>query len=244
MFRQLSIQTIWKKNPKFWHWLRLIVLGAIVTGLVNPLIATAYINVATQDERYTNPDRVPQGKVAIVFGAGLLANGKPTPFLASRIETAVKLYQLNRVERLLMTGDNSTVAYNEVKSMQEYATVAYNEVKSMQEYAHELGVPLQNITLDYAGFSTYESCYRARKIFGVDRAVVITQNYHLPRTVYTCDRLGVKTVGLGTADLEIYGWRGMLPDWKREMFANVKALVEVNITRPRPTFLGSFEGIE
>jgi vancomycin permeability regulator SanA len=72
---------------------------------------------------------------------------------------------------------------------------------------------------------------------------VITQSYHLPRTVYTCDRLGIKTVGLGSPDLEIYGLWGMIPDFRREMLANIKALVEVNVTRPRPTFLGRFEGI-
>ena len=226
--RQILTETTWRRSPKFFRWARLVLVGSIVTILVSPLVATAYISIATNDDRYTQPEQVPVGKVAIVFGAGLLADGKPTNFLAARIETAVKLYQLDRVQKLLMTGDNGRVAYN--------------EVKSMQEYAHDLGVPMQDITLDYAGFSTYESCYRAHKVFGVHQAIVITQNYHLPRTIYTCDRLGIKTVGLGTPDIELYGLQSMIPDLKREMFANVKALVEVKITRPRPTFLGSFEG--
>lgn len=227
--RQGSSKIIWKRYSKFFLWVRLFLLVLIISVLVKPLIATAYIGIATQNDRYTHPEQVPQNKVAIVFGAGLRANGKPTAFLANRIEAAVKLYHLHRVHRLLMTGDNSRLTYN--------------EVVAMQQYAHDLGVPMADITLDYAGFSTYESCYRAHEIFGVDRAVVITQNYHLPRTVYTCDRLGVKTVGLGSPDLEIYGLWGMIPDFRREMFANIKALIEVNITRPRPTFLGRFEGI-
>lgn len=76
------------------------------------------------------------------------------------------------------------------------------------------------------------------------QAVVITQNYHLPRTVYTCQQLGVEAVGLGTKDIEIYGLQGMIPDLQREMLANVKALWEVNITRPKPTFLGRFEELK
>jgi vancomycin permeability regulator SanA len=96
-----------------------------------------------------------------------------------------------------MTGDNSTISYN--------------EVMAMKQYAHNLGVPIQDILLDYAGFSTYESCYRAHKVFDLHRAVVITQRYHLPRAVYTCRQLGVKAVGLGTPDREIYGLRGMIP---------------------------------
>ena len=222
-------QIIGIKSNQISRRLRLILLGSIVSVSIQPIVATAYIGISTDARRYAEPAQVPQKRVAIVFGAGLLANGKPTPFLAARIEAAVNLYQLGRVQKLLMTGDNSRVDYN--------------EVRSMQKYAHKLGVPVQDITLDYAGFSTYESCDRAHKVFGVHQAVVVTQNFHLPRTVYTCARLGVKTVGLGTPDVEIYGWQGMLPDFRREMLANVKALLEVNVTRPRPTFLGNFEGI-
>lgn len=223
-------QRIFTGSTKTLRLCQLLMLGAIVNVLVKPLVATAYINISTHDRRYLEPARVPPERVGIVFGAGLLKDGQPTPFLASRITAAVGLYHLDRVQKLLMTGDNSRVDYN--------------EVRSMQEYAHNLGVPMKDITLDYAGFSTYESCYRAHKVFGVHQAIVITQNYHLPRTVYTCDRLGIKTVGLGTPDLELYGWRGMMPDFKREMLANVKALLEVHITRPQPTFLGDFERID
>ena len=223
-------QRIFTGSTKTLRLCQLLMLGAIVNVLVKPLVATAYINISTHDRRYLEPARVPPERVGIVFGAGLLKDGQPTPFLASRITAAVRLYHLDRVQKLLMTGDNSRVDYN--------------EVRSMQEYAHNLGVPMKDITLDYAGFSTYESCYRAHKVFGVHQAIVITQNYHLPRTVYTCDRLGIKTVGLGTPDLELYGWRGMMPDFKREMLANVKALLEVHITRPRPTFLGDFERMD
>jgi vancomycin permeability regulator SanA len=195
----------------------------IIAALAIPIIATGYINLVTMSDRYIESDRVPQEDVAIVFGAGLSVDGTPSPMLADRVESAVKLYQSDRIHKLLMTGDNSAISYN--------------EVMAMKRYAHNLGVSNQNITLDYAGFSTYESCYRAHKVFDVHRAVVITQRYHLPRAVYTCRQLGVNTVGLGTPDREIYGLRGMIPYLLREMLANVKALSEIHLTRPHPTFL-------
>ncbi|MGF1589035.1 MAG: vancomycin high temperature exclusion protein [Pleurocapsa sp.] len=186
-------------------------------------IATGYINLVTIGDRYKALAQIPHEDVAIVFGAGLSVDGTPSPMLADRVESAVKLYQQGRIHKLLMTGDNSTISYN--------------EVVAMKQYAHDLGVPTRDITLDYAGFSTYESCYRAHQVFDVHRAVVITQNYHLPRAVYTCRQLGVNAVGLGTADREIYGLRGMIPYLLREMLANVKALSDIYLTRPHPTFL-------
>ncbi len=203
--------------------LLLIILWFAIGLLVLPIVTTGYINLATNSDRYFKLDRVPFEDVAIVFGAGLSADGTPSPMLADRVEAAVKLYQSDRIHKLLMTGDNSTISYN--------------EVLAMKQYAHSQGIPTKDIILDYAGFSTYESCYRAHKIFDVHQAVVITQNYHLPRAVYTCRQLGVKTVGLGTPDREIYGLRGMIPYLLREMLANVKALWNIHITRPHPTFL-------
>jgi vancomycin permeability regulator SanA len=200
-----------------------MLLWLAISTLAIPIMTTGYINLVTYSDRYRSSAQVPKEDVAIVFGAGLSADGTPSPMLADRVESAVELYQNGRIHKLLMTGDNSTISYN--------------EVMAMKQYAHNLGVPTQDITLDYAGFSTYESCYRAHKIFDVHRAVVITQRYHLPRAVYTCRQLGVKAVGLGTPDREIYGLRGMIPYLLREMLANTKALWEIHITRPRPTFL-------
>ena len=203
--------------------LRTIMLWLLVVALAIPVSSTGYITLVTSSDRYSQSDRVPQEDIAIVFGAGLSANGTPSPMLADRVKSAVELYQSDRIHKLLMTGDNSTIFHN--------------EVMAMERYAHDLGVPTKDIILDYAGFSTYESCYRAHKTFDVHRAVVITQRYHLPRAVYTCRHLGVNVAGLGTPDRERYGLRGMSPYWLREMLANVKALWEIHITRPHPTFL-------
>lgn len=213
-----------KKDVFFrvFYRLRLMLLWLVIGTFLIPIISTGYINLVTIGDRYRESAQIPHEDVAIVFGAGLSADGTPSPMLADRVESGVKLYQSGRIRKLLMTGDNSRISYN--------------EVVAMKRFAHDLGVPIRDITLDYAGFSTYESCYRAHKVFDVHRAVVITQNYHLPRAVYTCRRLGVNAVGLGTPDREIYGLRGMIPYLLREMLANVKALSEIHLTRPHPTF--------
>jgi len=210
------------------HW-RLGVLLSILAGILTPFALNLYINFTTQSRRYTEITEVPDEPVAIVFGAGVWEDGSPTPMLADRIRGAIDLYQMGRVQKILMTGDNATPEYNEVVAMQEYAI------------AH--GVPAEAIRLDYAGFSTYESCYRAREIFGIERAVLITQRYHLPRAVYTCNRLGIDAIGFGTPDWGKFRDDSMRFYVRRELLAVVKAVVEVHILRPKPTFLGPFEGM-
>lgn len=211
-------------NPRF------LFLLTLLSVVLTPVALNYYVRVVTSDRRYTEPDVVPTQPVAIVFGAGLWEDGTPTPMLADRVQAAVDLYQMSRIDKILMTGDNSSKDYNEVKAMQEYAV--------------EQGIPVEDITLDYAGFSTYESCYRAKEIFGVTRAVLVTQKYHLPRAVYTCSKMGVEAVGLGTPDWEKFENDSMRYYFLREVLAVLKALWFVHITRPKPTFLGPFEGIE
>ncbi len=217
-----------KGLTRHWHLslsLPLILLGALLT----PLALRSYVEASTYTRRYTNINQVPPEPVAIVFGAGVWEDGTPMPMLADRIQGAIDLYHLGRVRKILMTGDN--------------ATPEYNEVIAMQYYAHEQGIPLEDIKLDYAGFSTYESCYRAREIFGIEQAVLITQQYHLSRAVYTCNQLGIKAVGYGTPDWGKYQDESMRFYTQREMLAIIKALVELHILRPKPTFLGPFEGM-
>lgn len=205
----------------------LIRLAGIIAVVV--LAAIAAVPLTTQQFRFERAVDVPPTRVAIVFGAGIRPDGEVSPMLADRVEAAVELYQLGRVQKLLMTGDNSRVNYDEVNAMRRYAI------------AH--GVAENDITLDYAGFSTYESCYRARPIFGVEEAVLVTQRYHLPRAVYTCRALGMRATGLATPDWERVPWPAMVSYVTRETLATGKALWELHITRPLPTFLGPYEGI-
>jgi vancomycin permeability regulator SanA len=200
-----------------------------LSGVLLPCALVLYVGMATATRRYTDPAEVPARRVAIVFGAGVRPDGRPSPMLADRVEAAVQLYQLGRVQKILMTGDNSRIGYD--------------EPTAMRRYAERLGVPAHDITLDYAGFSTYESCYRARAIFGVQQAILITQRYHLPRALYTCRSLGIDGVGLGTPDWQRYRTVLMSIYTLREALATVRAVWMVHGAQPLPTFLGPYEGI-
>jgi vancomycin permeability regulator SanA len=205
-----------------WRWLA---LGLLLAPLL--LVLAVYLDTASY--RYEQVTLTPPARVAIVFGAGLRPDGSPSPMLADRVRAGVQLYQAGRVQKLLMTGDNSRADYNEVAAMRRAAIAA--------------GVPAADITLDHAGFSTYESCYRAIAIFGVRDAVLVTQRYHLPRAVYTCRQLGLEAVGLGTADWGVYAPQVLAVYSLREALATLNALWEVHLARPEPTYLGRFEGI-
>ena len=205
----------------FWQGLAL--------GLLVPAVSVAYVQWMTGAYRYGDRSTVPAARIALVLGAGVWADGTPTPMLADRLEGAIGLYHQGQVQKLLMSGDNGSQDYDEV-------TV-------MGNYAQQQGVNPGDITLDYAGFSTYESCYRAKVIFGMTEGIVVTQNFHLARSVYTCRTLGIDAVGLGTPDWNYYSGVTMRSLTLREVLAVVKALLELHILRPKPTFLGPYEGI-
>jgi vancomycin permeability regulator SanA len=170
---------------------------------------------------------VPPKRVAIVFGAGLWRDGSPTPVLRDRVATAAELYFAGKVEKLLMSGDNRYINYNEPGAMRAYAV--------------SLGVPEDAIVLDYAGRRTYDTCYRAREIFGLEDAILVTQRFHLSRALYTCNALGVKAVGV-PADHRTYSL-GPYIYWNlRELPATLTALWEVHVTHPLPV-LGKPEPI-
>ena len=211
------------------HWIRRSLIGTLLL-VVLPLGLSYYVDWSTSDLRFCNPQQVPPKPVAIVFGAEVYRNGQLSPMLAARVQQAVEVYRLGHVRKILMTGDNSRTDYDEVTAMKRYAA--------------ELGVPAEVIYLDYAGFSTYESCYRAREIFGVREAVVITQGFHLPRAIYTCGHLGIEVVGLETNDRGNYLKRVLARHMAREMLATVKALWDLHLRKPLPTFLGKYEGME
>jgi len=166
-------------------------------------------------------------KVAIVFGAGLSKDGSASPVLRDRVETAANLYFAGKVEKLLMSGDNRFVDHNEPGAMLNYAI--------------SLGVPSEDIVLDYAGRRTYDTCYRAKHIFQIDEAILVTQRYHLPRALVTCNGLGLKSTGVA-ADLRNYSDRSQTY-WKiREIPATLIAFTDVWLTKPLPV-LGQIEPI-
>ncbi len=201
----------------------LTALGLAILALTLPRLITALY----AGTRIVSLEEAPVKPVAIIFGAGLTRDGRPTRVLRDRVETAVQLYRMGKVQKLLMSGDNRFVDYNEPQAMKDYAL--------------ELGVPERDIVLDYAGRRTYDTCYRAREIFGVTKALLVTQKFHLPRALYSCNHLGVEATGIAAQNH--YFLKRSRAYWTlRELIATPVALWEVHISRPFPV-LGDPEPI-
>ncbi|WP_191871012.1 SanA/YdcF family protein [Streptomyces filipinensis] len=193
----------------------------VMAGCVLALLPATWLYVSTADRLRTTAD-APRAEVAVVFGAGLW-NGEPSPYLAHRLDAAAKLYRAGRVEVVLVTGDNSRKDYDEPDAMRAYLT--------------QHGVPGDRIVSDYAGFDTWDSCVRARKIFGVDRAVLVSQGFHIRRAVALCRAAGVDSYGVGVdAKHDVTWYYG----GTREVFAAGKAVLDA-VFHPDPTFLGPRE---
>ncbi|MFF9483756.1 vancomycin high temperature exclusion protein [Streptomyces sp. NPDC014676] len=204
-------------------WRRLV--QGVVAVCVLALLPAAWLRVTTDDRLRTTAD-VPRTDVAVVFGAGLW-DGEPSPYLAHRLDAAAELYRAGRIEVVLVTGDNSREEYDEPDAMRAYLT--------------RHGVPDARIVSDYAGFDTWDSCVRARKIFGVDRAVLISQGFHIRRAVALCETAGITSYGVGVDDRHDVTW---YYGGVREILAAGKAALDV-IFRPDPHFLGPREpGVE
>ena len=201
--------------------LTLILIVSLASLLLLALIVAfglrAWVNTIYASRIHTRPADVPLHQVAIVFGAGVRGD-RPTPVLADRVEAAVELYQAGRVQKLIMTGDNRFVDYN--------------EPAVMIAYARGLGVPGEDLVADYAGRRTYDSCYRARDVFGLNQAVLVTQGFHLNRALFICDRLGLEVVGYA-ADRRAYP--GSQWVWRlREVPALALAWWDTTIRKPVP----------
>jgi SanA protein len=165
------------------------------------------------------PDKVPAQRVAIVFGARVYNDGRLSAMLQDRVETAVQLYRAGKVQKLLLSGDNRFADYDEPGGMRDYAL--------------SQGVPAEDIQPDYAGRRTYDTCYRAKTIFQVDAAVLVTQDFHLPRALFICRNLGLEAVGV-SADIQPYTAMSLRWSEVREFLATIMALVDVIRRQPAP----------
>jgi vancomycin permeability regulator SanA len=194
---------------------------AVVAGCVLALLPSTWLYVSTSG-RIGTTAQAPRREVAMVFGAGLW-DGEPSPYLAHRLDAAAKLYRAGRIEVILVTGDNSRKDYDEPDAMRAYLT--------------RHGVPDRRIVSDYAGFDTWDSCVRAKKIFGVDRAVLISQDFHIRRAVALCEAAGVDSYGVGVAAKHDVTW---LYGGAREVLAAGKAALDA-VFEPDPRFLGPKE---
>jgi SanA protein len=208
-----------RRRIMFWS---LIAVGILVVLVgVFTLVANHLIINSADDYVIASPEDAPHAQCAVVLGARVFANGTLYAMTADRLEVAIQLYDLGKVDRLLISGDHGTTTYDEVNAMLEYAV--------------ERGVPEEDVFTDHAGFDTYDTMYRARHVFMVESAIVVTQSYHLSRAVYTARALGLEAVGVG-ADLRPY--LHPLRNQAREILARVKAVIQLNVTHPGPRFLG------
>lgn len=156
----------------------------------------------------------------LVLGCLVRSNGTPSDMLADRLEQGIGLYELGAAPKLLMSGDHGRKDYNEVETMKQYAVSA--------------GISSSDVFMDHAGFSTYDSIYRAKEIFAADKVIIVSQEYHLYRALYLAEKLGLEAYGVAA---EGDDYSGQTYRELREILARVKDFMTA-IIKPEPTYLG------
>jgi SanA protein len=196
---------------------------AIAAGLCAAALAipNLIVLIGGRGPVMSHADRVPHAQAALVLGAQVMPDGTPSAMLADRIAAAAELYRAHKVDKLLLSGDHSRWTYDEVGTMRRILLAQ--------------GIPAADIFTDHAGFDTWDSAQRARRVFGVDTAVVVTQRFHMARALYDARRAGLDVTGYA-ADRRDYG-RVMPRLQLREAAARVKTLGDV-IRGAEPRFLG------
>ena len=194
-------------------------IGAV--GLLALFGVNAYIKGTVKD-RIVESDSISEGEVdcILVLGCQVKESGEPSHMLRDRLQRGVEVYKLGVADKLLMSGD--------------HGRTDYNEVETMKQYAIEEGIESADIFMDHAGFSTYESIYRAKEVFGVEKMVIITQEYHLYRALYIAEQLGVEAYGVAS---DYHTYFGQTMRDLREVLARNKDFF-ITIIKPEPTYLG------
>ncbi len=211
---------------KIFHLTLRILFVLLIAAILVLGIPRLYMILSTSKKMFQAVD-APKRRAAVVFGAGLQRDGTPSPVLRDRVETAADLYFAGKVEKILLSGDNRFLDYNEPGSMMEYAL--------------SLGVPREALVLDYAGRRTYDTCYRAKAIFGLEDVLLVTQSFHLARALFTCQNLGLDSIGV-ISDRREYMRSSKLSWEAREVPASLVAMWDVWVTHPEPV-LGDKEPI-
>ena len=194
----------------------------VILGLCLLFGIDFYVRSSTKDRIISpeNASSVSDADCILVLGAGIRTDGSPSPMLQDRLNTGIELYQNNAAPKLLMSGD--------------HGRKKYNEVQTMKDIALDQGVPSEDVFMDHAGFSTYDSLYRARDVFQARKVIIVTQKYHLYRALYIARSLGLDTWGV-SADTRRY--RGQSQRDFREILARDKDFF-VSVFKPLPKYLG------
>lgn len=193
----------------------------VVLAVFFVVISNLYI-INKEKDRIIDEDSASEKNAdcILILGAGVWGSDTPSPMLADRLDEGIKLYESKAAPKILVSGD--------------HGTEEYDEVNVMKNYLCDAGVPSEDVFMDHAGFSTYESIYRAKEIFGVDSMIVVTQDYHMYRALYICEKLGIEGYGV-TANPREYA--GQIMRNVREWIARDKEILNC-IIKPEPTYLG------
>ncbi len=194
----------------------------VILGLCLLFGIDFYVRSSTKDRIISpeNASSVSDADCILVLGAGIRTDGSPSPMLQDRLNTGIELYQNGAAPKLLMSGD--------------HGRKKYNEVQTMKDIALDQGVPSEDVFMDHAGFSTYDSLYRARDVFQARKVIIVTQKYHLYRALYIARSLGLDAWGV-SADTRRY--RGQSQRDFREILARDKDFF-VSVFKPLPKYLG------
>lgn len=196
-----------------------IILYLAIIGLVAIVSVNYYVKSSTKKHIYYSIKKFPRNDVGIIFGAGI--NGdQPSKYLKDRLDAGILLYKAKRINKILLSGDNGREEYDELTVMKNYC---FNN-----------GVDTTKIFIDYAGFDTYSTMYRAKHIFKIKKATLISQEYHLNRAIYIGNSLGIKSVGFSANKGEYRGYKYVT---FREYLSTFKSFFDVLRNR-EPHFLG------
>ena len=198
-----------------------IIIILIAIMIFVPKLINDYVVFSTKDNIILEEDydTLKDIDCILILGAGVWGD-EPSPLLGDRIDKGIELYEKNISSKILMSGD--------------HGQIEYDEVNVMKNYALEKNVPSTNIFMDHAGFSTYESMYRAKEIFQVKKVVIVTQEYHLYRSIYIAEKLGLEAYGIPAEEMN---YPGQYYRDAREVLARNKDFVKV-MFKPKPTYLG------
>lgn len=219
---------------KLWKKILIVILALAVLGVCAVFGINQYVITAAEDQILCSVEtrenqiseetldklREKGAECVMVLGASVKRDGSPSYMLRDRLDVGILLYKKGVAPKLLLSGDHGKIHYDEVNVMKRYAV--------------EAGVPADDIFLDYAGFSTYESVYRANAIFQVEKLVVVTQGYHQYRSLYGCNKMGLQAWGVASDQVT---YRGQTMRDLREIAARDKDFVKW-MFKPDPTYLG------
>lgn len=210
-----------RKKSGLLRWMGILFLAGIL-GLCVILGIDAWVKHSASEYILSEQEAAQLQDVdcIIVLGCFVHENGSPSDMLEDRLKRGVALYNLGAAPKLLMSGDHGTEEYDEVDAMKRYAV--------------DVGIPSVDVFMDHAGFSTYETMYRAKEVFEADKVLIVTQKYHLYRAVYIANALGMEAYGV---DADYRQYVGQVSREVREILARVKDAAMV-IFRPEPTYLG------